>query len=188
MASTKFYVLELTKEQLKALQWATDILQRIQLGQWREITDWLPLKKPIDYEELHKDQQIIGNILSKHMIDGIDGSFSSLGIGHPDLPENNSILYDIYCVIRNKLALEWAVEEGIIENENSPRKWPEMMTVDFDPPYKWSDQPLPKLLRKKDYLEKEVVEKLDTVSFHTNLDGEQDYIKADELHSVIDGN
>ena len=142
----KTYTLTITESQARALSFACDVLQRVQLGQWREIVDWLPLKKPIDYEELHQDKQIIGAILSKHMIDNIDGGASSLGIGHPDLPKNNGVLYDLYCVIRRKLAVERAVEEGLIENENVSRNQMPI-TVDFDTPMKWGDQPLAKMER-----------------------------------------
>jgi hypothetical protein len=90
--------------------------------------------------------RIIGAILSKHMIDGIDGGASSLGVGHPDLPESNGILYDLHRVIRRKLSVERAVEQGIIENENVSRN--EMpITVDFDLPMKWGTEPLAKLER-----------------------------------------
>lgn len=144
---TKTYTLTITEAQARALQDATDIMQRIQLGQWREIEDNLPLKKPIDYDELRKDFRTIGDLLSKHMIGGIDGHASSLGVGHPELPESNGILYDLHCVIRHKLSWEYAVEKGIIESESSPRKWPEMMTVNYDPPMKWGNEPLAKMER-----------------------------------------
>lgn len=147
---TKKYTLTITEKQARALMDACELLQRIQLGQWEEIIDWMPLKKPTDYEQLHEDRRTIGEILSKHMISEVDGYGSSLGIGHPDLPENNGILYDLKCVIRNKLAWERAVEEGIIEGESSPRKWPEMITVDFDPPMKWGKEPLAKMERVND--------------------------------------
>lgn len=146
----KTYKLTVNENQLKAISYALDCLQRVELGQWREIIDHLPLKKPIDYQELHQDERIIGAILSKHMIDGIDGSASSLGIGHPALPEDNGVLYDLYCVIRNKLAWERAVEQGIVESENSPRKFPEMMTVDYDSPMKWGNEPLAKIEKVND--------------------------------------
>lgn len=144
---TKTYTLTITEKQAKALVDATDLLQRVQLGQWREIEDNLPLKKPIDYEQFHNHMQLIGSILSNHLLDNIDGYASSLGIGHPELPESNGILYDLHCVIRNKLAWERAVEQGIIESEDSERKWPEMMTVDYDPPMKWGNEPLAKMER-----------------------------------------
>jgi hypothetical protein len=142
----KTYNLTITEKQARALVNATDLLQRVQLGQWREIQDSLPLQKPIDYAEFHQDMKIIGAILSKHMIGGIDGGASSLGIGNKNLPESNGILYDLHQVIRRKLAVERAVEQGIIENENVSRN--EMpITVDFDLPMKWGTEPLAKLER-----------------------------------------
>jgi hypothetical protein len=143
----KTYNLTITEKQAWALQEATDLLQRVQLGQWKEIQDNLPLQKPIDYEEFHQDMRIIGAILSKHMIDGIDGGASSLGIGNKNLPESNGILYDLHCVIRHKLSWERAVEQNVIESEDSERKWPEMMGVNFDPPMKWGTEPLAKIER-----------------------------------------
>jgi hypothetical protein len=144
---TKTYTLTITEKQAQAIQEATDLLQRVQLGQWREIEDYLPLRYPVDYTNLHEDMRLIGQILSRYMVDGIDGGASSLGIGHPSLPENNGILYDLHCVIRHKLSWERAVEQGVVESEDSERKWPEMMTVNYDPPMKWGDEPLAKMER-----------------------------------------
>lgn len=144
----KTYTLTITEEQARVLQYATDLLQRVQLGQWEEIVDWLPLKTPIDYEQLHKDKRLIGEILSKHFIDDAVSVYGcSLGIGHPYLHKSNGILYDLHCVIRKKLSWEYAVEQGIIESEDSPRKWPEMMQVCYDDPMKWGNQPLAKMER-----------------------------------------
>jgi hypothetical protein len=144
---TKTYTLTITEKQAWALQEATNLLQRVQLGQWREIEDNLPLKKPVDYEELRNDLQIIGALLSKHMVNNIDGYASSLGIGNQNLPESNGILYDLHCVIRHKLSWERAVEQNIIESEDSKRKWPEMIGVNYDPPMKWGNEPLAKMER-----------------------------------------
>lgn len=142
MSSNKVYNLRITEKQARALSYACDVLQRIELGQWEEIVDWLPLKKPINYDQLHKDRSTIRKILSQHMIDEVDGYGSSLGVGHPDLPKNNGVLYDLHCVIRKKLAWESAVERGVIESEDSPRKWPEMIQVSYDDVYGWGDEPL----------------------------------------------
>jgi len=142
----KTYTLTITEKQARALMDATDLLQRVQIGQWREIEDNLPLQKPIDYQELRDDFQIIGAILSKHMIDNIDGGASSLGVGHPELPESNGILYDLHRVIRRKLSVERAVEQGIIENENVSRdKMP--ITVNFDTIMMWGTEPIAKIER-----------------------------------------
>ena len=101
----KVYTLQITEKQVQALKKATDLLMRVQLGQWREITDHLPLKQPIDYAELHQHLDLIGRILSVYLIDSIDGYGSSLGVGHKKLPESNSILYDLYCVLRRNSPL-----------------------------------------------------------------------------------
>jgi hypothetical protein len=144
---TKTYTLTITEKQAQAICEATDLLQRVQLGQWREIEDYLPLRSPVDYTNLHEDIRLIGQILSRYMVNGIDGGASSLWIGHPSLPEDNGILYDLHCVIRHKLSWERAVEQGVVESEDSERKWPEMMTVNYDPPMKWGDEPLAKMGR-----------------------------------------
>ena len=145
----KTYTLTITEAQAQALAYACDVLQRVQLGQWREIIDWLPLQKPIDYEELHQDQKIIGSILSKHMIDNIDGQFSSLGIGSSNLPDNNRVLYDLYKVITRELSMERLIDEGKILNKNVPRNqlpW----TVNFDEIHRWGNEPLAKIEKVKD--------------------------------------
>lgn len=139
---TKKYTITLTEKQIRAIQEATDLLQRVQLGQWQEIQDSLPLKKPIDYGCFHEDMDEIGRILSRYMIGGINGTNSSLGVGNENLPESNAILYEIHRVIRHKLSWERAVEDGIVESEDSPRDWSKMMTVNYDFPLKYSEEPL----------------------------------------------
>lgn len=145
---TKTYTLTLTEKQLQAISDAADCFQRIQLGQWREAVDNLPINwKKVDYSEYHNDIDEIGRILSKYMIDNINGTNSSLGVGNEKLPESNSILYEIHRVIRHKLSWERAVEEGIVKSEESPRDWSKMMTVNYDSPMKYSNEPLPKIER-----------------------------------------
>jgi hypothetical protein len=135
------YTITLNQKQMSLIAEALDLLQRVQLGQWREIETSLPLKKPIDYNQLHNDMNLIGAILSNHMLDGIDGGFSSLGIGHPSLPESNGVLYDMYKVIRRKLSMQRLIDEGKIQDENVSRNnLP--ITVDYDEIYRWSNEPL----------------------------------------------
>jgi hypothetical protein len=143
----KKYTLKVTEAQLRCIANATNLLQRVQLGQWREIVDNLPLRNNINYNQLHDDLREFSKVLSRYTIDNIDGIYSSLGIGNPNLPETNGVLYDVRRAIEHKLAMESAVEKGIIESEDSPRKWPEMMTVDYDPPMKWGNEPLIKIER-----------------------------------------
>lgn len=148
---TKKYTVTLNEKHLQAISDATDITQRIQLGQWREMVDILPIDhKNVDWEEFHNDMDEIGRLLSKHMVDGINGTNSSLGVGSEKLPESNSILYEIHRCIRNKLSWEKAVEDGIVESEDSPRKFPQMMTVNYDEPMKYSYEPFIQIERISD--------------------------------------
>lgn len=145
---SKKYTVTLTEKQLRAISDAADLQQRLQLGQYREIENSLPIDyKTVNWEEFHEDMKEIGRLLSKHMIGDVDGTFCTLGVGNENLPESNSILYEIHRVIRHKLSWEKAVEDGIVESEESPRNWSKMMTVNFDEPMKYSDQPLPKIER-----------------------------------------
>lgn len=144
---TKLYNIQVTEEQLIVLQDATELLTRVMLGQWREIIDWLPLNKEFNYTQFHDDCDEIGKILSKYMYQNIDGHVSSLGIGNDYVHRYHVVSYDITCSIRHKLSWERAVEKGIVESETSPRKIPEMITVDFDEPRQWSAQPLIKIER-----------------------------------------
>jgi hypothetical protein len=133
------YNVKLTKPQLQALVKATDLLQRIQIGQWTRIEDHLPLREGIDYNTL----KMIGERLSLHLKEGVNGMNSSLGIGHPEVSSDNTIVYDIHCALRNYLAWEEAVDGGIVESFSSERKFPDMAGVLYDKPLHWGEEPLP---------------------------------------------
>lgn len=140
--SETHYRIELTKVQLKVLSVATELLSRVMLGQWREILDWLPFQKDKNCSQFREDCNEISNTLSKYMHLEVDGYHSSLGIGNDYVHNYCSIAYDMHCSIRHELSWERAVEEGVIKDKDSPRKWPEMIGVDFDDPMKYSDEPL----------------------------------------------
>ena len=146
---TKTYTLTITEKQARALMDACELLSRIQGGQIREAFDYLPLKKDIDWSVYHEIQDELTRRMPEILEDGIDGWSSSFGVGHPELPESHDIAWDLYQVIRHKLSWERAVDDGVIESENSPRKWTEMMGVNYDPPMKWSNEPLAKMERVK---------------------------------------
>lgn len=146
---TKKYTVTLTEKQLNAIADACDLLQRVQLGQWQEIQDSLPLRFPVEYDQFHRDIRLIGEILSQHMLDGINGVSSSLGIGHSSLPESNGILYDLYKVIRRKLALEKLIEDGKIRHENVSRN--ELpIYIQYDEVHSWGGEPLMTIEQIKD--------------------------------------
>ena len=140
------YNVKLTKAQLQALVKATDLLQRIQIGQWTRIEDHLPLDKPIDYDTL----KTIGEMLSPHLKDNVNGMNSSLGIGHPEVSSDNSVVYDMHCAFRSYLAWEEAVDQGVVESMSSERKFPDMIGVSYDKPLHWGEEPLPVIERIND--------------------------------------
>lgn len=147
---TKTYKLTIDEDQARCIQNATELLSRVMGGQWNEMMDWLPLKKDIDWSEYHNDMDIIAAILSKHMKDGIDGRSASFGVGCRHLHKYHDIAWDLHQVLRHKMSWEYAVEQGYVESEDSPRNWKEMMTVNYDEPMKWGESKLAKIERVKE--------------------------------------
>ncbi|MDD2663996.1 MAG: hypothetical protein PHD19_09570 [Dechloromonas sp.] len=135
------YTLTVTKEQAQTLIQATEILARLGIGQFRDALECLPTREFLP-EGWSEDMDSIGQLLSRHMIGGIDGYRSSLGIHHNDVRKEAKIAWDLYQVLRHRLSWDRAVREGIVESADSPRKWPEMMQTHYDEPMKVSDQPL----------------------------------------------
>ena len=143
----KRYTLEVNETQLKVIMAATELLGRVTGGQWQEMIDWLPLKTPTDWCAVHDDVDTMTTILSNHMKDNIDGRSAAFGVGSPKCHEYHDVAYDIKKTIEHKLSWERAVEEGVVESEDSPRKYPEMLYVNYDKPMNFSGQPLPKITR-----------------------------------------
>ena len=135
------YTLELTENQLQAISKACEICARLKSGQILSAISLLELNdihgKPVDTYELGKSVEPIFKLAM-----GLE-PHAAWGIGYSDKIDT---LYDIHEVIRHRLAWDDAHDKGIIV-EGEPRKWPEMMTVDFDEPMKCGLEPLPKLVR-----------------------------------------
>lgn len=139
------YTLEITESQAQTISLACEVLSRLGMGQWRYATDHLPLKEKMDWIEWHDDLDDMGRILSKHMKDGIDGWRSCLGVANDSVRPECRDAYDIHQVVRKRLAWDRAVEEGIVESVDAPRKWPEMIQTFYDDPLKVGDEPLAKI-------------------------------------------
>jgi hypothetical protein len=137
------YRLELTAKQARLVSQACELIGRLGMGQVREIFDFLPLSKTLNYREYHADVDTICIHVAKHTIQGS----GHLSISSPDTPEQAKEAIDIHKVIRNRLAWDAAVEKGIIANVYSERKWPEMMAVDYDNPTQRSAQALCKITK-----------------------------------------
>jgi hypothetical protein len=140
----KTYNLQVTEEQLKVISTACELFSRIQGGQIREAFDHLPLKKGVDWEAYHEIQDELTKRMPEILMDEIDGWRSHFGVGHPDLPKSHDIAWDLYQVIRYEISTEKAIEDGIIQNKGE-RKFPQMMTVNYDPPMKFGSEKLAKI-------------------------------------------
>lgn len=141
----KKYNLSVTEEQLKMIGKATELLARVSIGQWREIVEYLPLKKDANYSEFHDDLNFIGKLLSKNLMDNIDGWSSSLSICSHKVKEDAKISIDISDTIRHYLSWKDAIEKGHVESFDSPRNWDKMLTVNYDVPLHISKIPLPEI-------------------------------------------
>ena len=137
----------ITGVEAQVISKACDVYARTLMGQVHESVDNLPLKSGVDYDKVWGIKKSLRPLLSHVLIHGVDGWSSSLGVGSPDLHPNSNIAVDIHNVIRHKMSWENAVKAGIIESENSPRKWPEMLTVNYDDPFHWGSEPLCTLTR-----------------------------------------
>jgi hypothetical protein len=142
----KTYNLQVTEEQLKVISTACELLSRIQGGQIREAFDHLPLKKGVDWDAYHEIQDELTKRMPEILEDGIDGWSSSFGVGSTKVHKHHDIAYDLYQVIRYEISTEKAIEDGIIQNKGE-RKFPEMMTVNYDPPMKFGSEKLAKVER-----------------------------------------
>ena len=120
------YTLHLTQKQAAEISHACEILARLRMGQIDMALRELPLDKPMEYER----EKYVSNYLRSLYRPGwrpIDGA-----------------AWDLYQVIRHRLAWDRAYAEGIV-NPGEPRRWPEMMGVMYDKPMQVGDEPLAKI-------------------------------------------
>src|SRR5574340_577948 len=109
------YTLTITAQQAQVLSAACEILARLGIGQYDDALRHLPQREGIDWSAWHDDVRTIGQMLSKHMPNGIDGYRSSLGINHTKASEESRAAWDLYQVIRHRLAWDRAIAEGITD-------------------------------------------------------------------------
>ena len=144
---TKTYNLQVTEEQLKVISTACELLSRIQGGQISEAFEHLPLKKGVDWNVYHKIKDEVTKRMPEILEDGIDGWSSSFGVGSTKVHKYHDIAWDLYTTTRHQLSWEYAIEQGWVENFNSPRDFKNMLGVSFDSPMKFSEEPLAKIER-----------------------------------------
>lgn len=135
----KMYNLTITEDQARALKKACEFLARIKIGQVAEVVNHLPLTA----ENINNRFEVANGLefLLKPMC-GL-GKNSSYGVG---VFEDADILFDLYEVIRYRLAWDKAVADGLAPAPDV-RDWMTMITVDYDKPMHWSKtQPLAKIV------------------------------------------
>lgn len=137
----KFYSLKINQQQAQTLRLACEVLARLGMGQFHQALENMPIDWKKAYsQDWNDDLMAIGKILSKHTVSNVDGWGKSLGINNAS--ETSKIAWDLYQVIRHRISWDRAIEEGIVENENSPRDWSKMMMVSYDEPFKCSEDSL----------------------------------------------
>ena len=146
---TKIYNLKVTEEQLKVISTACELLSRIQGGQITEAFEHLPLKKGVDWNVYHEIKDEVTKRMPEILEDGIDGWSRRFGVGSSKVHKYHDIAWDLYTTTRHQLSWEYAIEQGWVENFNSPRDWKNMLGVSFDSPMKFSEEPLAKIERVK---------------------------------------
>jgi hypothetical protein len=118
------YRIELTRGQAETLCAAAEVLARLGAGQVEVALDYLPFFPSC--EQRREVERVLG-----------------LGSGgwHPPKALAKTA-WDLYQVISYRLSWDKAVEDGVIESVDSPRKWPEMIQVWYDEPMQTGEEPL----------------------------------------------
>ena len=144
---TKIYNLKVTEEQLKVISTACELLSRIQGGQITEAFEHLPLKKGVNWNVYHEIKDEVTKRMPEILEDGIDGWSRRFGVGSSKVHKYHDVAWDLYTTTRHQLSWEYAIEQGWVEDFNSPRDFKNMLGVSYDSPMKFSEEPLAKIER-----------------------------------------
>lgn len=138
------YVVELSDAQLKLISEACEICARMKCGQIRIALTKLELKNTQD--QIISDFDFGENVeaLIKPMM-GLN-YYSSWGVGYS---EKTDAWFDINETIRHRLAWDDAYKSGIIK-PGETRKWPEMMSVNYDEPMQWGPESIPTITKMEE--------------------------------------
>lgn len=134
--SEQRYLIEVTAEQARVFQDATELMARLSSGQLDFLRENLPIKGNPDWSALHDDLHQVERILSRHL---------DRSSGHR-MRESSQIAWDLYQVVRHRLAWDQAKAEGLL-NPDGSRNWHinAMMGVRYDEPMLTGSQPLAKI-------------------------------------------
>lgn len=124
------YKLTLSERQAHCIKSACETQSRLEFGQLGAITDAL------SGVLLHEDWQLLCEKVRE-----LEGFISKLPRKNTLRSDYCEMSWDLYQVIRHRLAWDRAYKQGIIK-QGDMRKWPEMITVDYDDPHHKSTEKL----------------------------------------------
>ena len=134
---SRSYTITLNEAQAGTIQIACEVLARLGIGQFRDALEHLPTVEFMP-PGWHEDMDQIGQILSKHM------QPNGKTPNQISTREQHKVAWDLYTLVRHRLSWDRAIDEGRIKPGES-RKWPEMMTVNYDDPHHTSKEPMAKI-------------------------------------------
>jgi len=131
------YTLTITEQQARTISTACELMARLGMGQWPEALSHLPMQ---DSKRGGDHISALLPYMAGLLVDGIDGWGSHLGIRGARTPETARTAWDLYAVIRHRLAWDAAVERGLTAGEF--RNWRTMGGVHYDDPEHIGKEPL----------------------------------------------
>ena len=124
------YKVTLTKEQIEILLPAIDLASRLHLGQIAEVANYCNHRTNLRKTDFYEGREALNNF--KRLVMPPDfGDVISYGIYNTDVSDEARALYDIFQVLRNKLAWD-TLPDGATSSET--------IYVQFDTPTKCSDE------------------------------------------------
>lgn len=136
------YTITITEQQARTLSTACELLARLGMGQWPEILHHLPMQESKrGGDHISALLPYMGGLL----VDGIDGWHSHLGIRGSKTPDAARTAWDLYAVIRHRLAWDAAVSQGLTAGDF--RDWRTMIGVHYDDPDHVGTEPLATIAR-----------------------------------------
>ena len=139
---TRRYTITVTAEQARIISNACELMARIGIGQWAEFLYYLPGANKMNWNDMREE---LLPVMERHLkpFVGIDGWYSSLGVGSDKSAPDTDEAFDLSAVIRHRLAWDRAVDNGITDGVT--RNWDVMMAVDYDEPMRCGSEPLARI-------------------------------------------
>lgn len=132
----KTYQVTMSEKQVMLLSYMSESVSRWLAGQPDMMIEMLGNKEGKMAFQQHEDKDAVCNLIKKQM--GMsDGSAS----WNMPKSEDANLLWDIYQVLRHRIAWDKAIEQGIVK-EGEPRKFSEMCGVSYDDPMRRGSEPL----------------------------------------------